>query len=83
MMVRLTYRSNKDHTILHIEDIEVSTAALRGREETEISLVLSLYAEQHATRHEWYDARLHTLHWAIIDQGSIGLTYMPSEPRDE
>lgn len=83
MMVRLTYRLRKDHTILHVEDIEMGTAAMRGREETEVSLIISLYVEQHAAHHEWYDERLHTLHWAIIDQSGIGLTYMPSEPRGD
>lgn len=83
MKIRLTYRKTQDHSIMLTEDIEVGTAAMRGRDDSEISFIISLYVEQWAAQHEWYIPSLHTLHWASIDQGGIGLSYVPSEPRDD
>jgi hypothetical protein len=71
------------HTVLFAEDVEVNTPALRGRAEAEIEFIISLYISDWAKRHQWYNPSVHTVEWLSMDQKGNGLSFVPSEPRDD
>lgn len=75
MKVRVTL-SGPEHTEILVEIIEVNTAALRGRDETEINFIVDQYVQG------WFKSKFN-LAWVIVDQSSFGLEYKPSEPRDD
>ena len=52
--------------------VEVSVEAMRGRPDYEINAIIDLYIK------DWLIAQMRA-HWQIVDQGSFGLEYMPSE----
>jgi hypothetical protein len=83
VLVHLTYRVMSTQTVLFAEDVEVNTPALRGRTEVEIEFIISQYISDWAARHEWYNPSVHSVAWLSIDQKGNGLSFVPSEPRDD
>ncbi len=75
MKVRVSIEG-PDHIVIANDIIEVSTAALRGRPETEIEFIVNEYVR------DW-SRKFITIQWQIVDQSAFGLEYKPSEPRDD
>lgn len=65
-----------NHAVLFEGIIDVSTAALRGRPESEIDFIVDQYVQ------DW-SRSIVKVQWNIVDQSSLGLEYKPSEPRDD
>ncbi len=75
MKIKVTIEG-PDHISLFEGIIEVSTAALRGRTESEIEFIIDQYVQ------DW-SKNVVNIRWNVIDQSSFGLEYKPSEPRDD
>jgi hypothetical protein len=78
--VRVTI-DNEDHGVVFNDDLEFSTAALRGQPEFGIEMILREYVYQWVERSEWA-SHIERVRWQVVDQGAFGLEFKPSEPRD-